>query len=261
MIMKFFKWSFISIGAVIVVFLFLLVGVRLYLNTDRAQQRIQTKISQTIPGTITWSDSRISVWGGEVELHNVLLRGPTNNKLFELNRFLLRVSWFRLFKGELCVNDLLLEKPRIYLATDRMGNLNLIQALLTPGNNESTPKHSGFRFNVVIRQLQVLDGFFQYKKDDAVGEKQRNRMVLQNVNLTVRDGNLLKQKGRLVCEIDGGFINFGGFRTTVDRLSLTANLQKDRINTLIIDVNKGGFYLKVSGDVRHPFTNNPICGS
>jgi translocation and assembly module TamB len=256
--MKFFKWSFIGIGAVIVVFLFLSIGIKLYFNTDGAQQRIQTKVNQAIPGTITWSDSRLSIWAGEVELHNVLFRAPTNDKLFELNRLLLQVSWFRLFKGELCVNDLLLEKPQIYLATDQMGNINLIQALLTPGNNESTPKHSGFRFNVVIRQLQVHDGFFQYKTDDEVGEKQQNRMVLKNVDLTIRDGNLLKQTGRLACEIDGGYINFGDFRTTIDRLYLSANLEKNRINTLIIDVNKGGVFLEVSGDIQHPFTNNPI---
>ncbi len=258
MIMKFIKWSFIGIGAVIAVFLFLSIGVKLYFNTDGAQQRIQTQVSQAIPGTITWSESRLSVWGGEVELHNVLLRAPTNDKLFELNRLLLRVSWVRLFKGELCVNDLLLENPQIYLATDPMGNLNLMQAFYTPGNNESTPKHSGFRFNVVIQQLQVLDGFFQYKTDDAVGEEQQKRIVFQHVDLSIRDGNLLKQKGRLACEIDGGHINLGGYRTTIDRLSLTASLQKDRINTLAIDVNRGGVSLNISGDIQHPLADNPI---
>lgn len=257
MIIKFIKWSFFGICAVLVVVLFLLFGVKLYFNTDGAQQQIQTKVSQAIPGTITWSNSRFSVWGGEVEFHNVLLRAPTNDKLFELNRLLLRVSWVRLFKGELCVKDLLLETPQIYLATDRMGNLNLMQALFTPENNASAPKHSGFWFNPVIQKLQVFDGFFQYKTDDTAGEKQQRRMVFQNVNLTIRDGNLLKQKGRLACEIDGGYINLGGYQTTVDRLFLTADLQKDRINTLIIDVNKGGISLNISGDVQHPFTNNP----
>ena len=255
--MKFLKWSFIGIGAVLAVFLFLSIGVKLYFNTDGAQQRIQTKVSQAIPGTITWSKSRVSVWGGEVELHNVLLRAPTNDKLFELNRLLLRVSWVRLLKGELCVNDLLLENPQIYLATDPMGNLNLMQALYIPGNNQSTPKHSGFRFNVVIQQLQVFGGFFQYKTDDAVGEEQQKRMVLQHVDLTIRDGNLLKQSGRLACEIDGGHINIGDYRTTIDRLSLTANLQKDRINTLTIDVNRGGVSLNISGDIQHPLADNP----
>jgi len=255
--MKFFKWSVIGIGAVIVVLLFLSIGVTLYFDTDGAQQRIQTKISKAIPGTITWSDSRLSVWGGEVELHNVLLRGATNDTLFELNRLLLRVSWLRLFKGELCVKDLLLETPQIYLATDPMGNLNLMQALYTPGNNQPAPKHPGLRFNVVIRQLQVDDGFFQYTTEDGVEEKQQKEMVLQHIDLSIRDGNLLRQTGRFACEIDGGHMNLGGVRSTIDRLSVTANLEKNRINTLTLDVNTGGVFLKISGDVQHPFADNP----
>jgi len=90
--MKFLKWSSIGIGVVIAVFLFLLIGARLYLDTDRARQQIQTKINRTIPGTLIWSGSRLSLWKGEVELHNVLLSSSTNDKLVELKRLFLRIS-------------------------------------------------------------------------------------------------------------------------------------------------------------------------
>ncbi len=245
MIMKFFKWSFIGVGAVIAVFLFLLIGVRLYLNTDRAQQQLQAKVNQAIPGTITWSKSRLSVWRGEVELHNVLLSAPTNDKLVELNRLFLRISWNRLLKGELCVNNLFFETPRIYLKTDRLGNLNLVQALSPPENTESKPMDSGLPFNVVIRELNVLNGFFQYQPAEDIAENQKNRMVFQNVNLTIRDGNLLKQKARLVCEIHGG--NIAGRR--IDRINLNCHL-KDRcltINDLNLYTCAGRFDL--NGDV------------
>jgi hypothetical protein len=98
--MKFLKWSSIAVGTVIAVFLVLLIGARAYLDTDRAQQQIQTKINQTIPGTLIWSGSRLSLWRGEVELHNVLLNSSTNDKLLELKRLFLRISWNRLLKGE-----------------------------------------------------------------------------------------------------------------------------------------------------------------
>lgn len=245
MIMKFFKWSFIGVSAVIAVFLFLLIGVRLYLNTDRAQQQLQAKVNQAIPGTIIWSGSRLSLWRGEVELHNVLLSAPTNDKLVELNRLFLRISWNRLLKRELCVNNLFFETPRIYLKTDRLGNLNLVQALSPPENTESKPMDSGLPFNVVIRELNVLNGFFQHQTAEDIAEKQKNRMVFQNVNLTIRDGNLLKQKARLVCEIHGG--NIAGRR--IDRINLSCHL-KDRcltINDLNIYTCAGRFDL--NGDV------------
>ncbi len=245
MIMKFFKWSSIGVGAIIAVFLFLLIGVRLYLNTDRAQQQLQAKVNQAISGTITWSKSRLSVWKGEVELRNVLLSAPTNDKLVELNRLFLRISWNRLLKGELCVNNLFFETPRIYLKTDRLGNLNLVQALSLPENTESKPMDSGLPFNVVIRELKVLNGFFQYQTAEDIVDNQKNRMVFQNVNLTIRDGNLLKQKARLVCEIHGG--NIAGRK--IDRINLSC-LLKDRcltINALNLYTCAGRFHL--NGDV------------
>ncbi|MBC2696671.1 MAG: hypothetical protein HF982_15615 [Desulfobacteraceae bacterium] len=246
--MKFFKWTSIGVGAIIAVFLFLLIGIRLYLNTDRAQQQLQAKVNQAIPGTITWSMSRLSVWKGEVELHNVLLNGPTNDKLVELNRLFLRISWNRLLKGELCVNNLFFETPRIYLKTDRLGNLNLVQALSHPENTESKPMDSGLPFNVVIRELKVLNGFFQYQTAEDIAENQKNRMVFQNVNLTIRDGNLLKQKARLVCEIHGG--NIAGKR--INRINLSCHL-KDRcltINALNLYTSAGRFHLNGNVDFK-----------
>ncbi len=251
--MKFFKWSLIGVVAVIAVFLFLLIGVERYLNTDRAQQQLQAKVNQAIPGTITWSKSRLWVWRGEVELHNVLLSAPTNDKLLELNRILLRISWIRLLKGELCVKNLFLEKPQIDLVMDRLGNFNLVQALYTPKKSESKPVHSGFPLNIVIGELKVLNGFFEYKTKEAIADKQKNRMVFQNVNLTIRDGDLLKQKARLVCEIHGG--NIAG--TRIDRIHLSCHL-KDRcltINDLSLYTFAGRFDLKGQVDFKNAFAN------
>ncbi len=256
--MKFIKWSFIGVGAVLAVLLLLLMGVQLYLNTERAQQQIQTAVNQAIPGRITWSKSSLSILRGEVKLHHVLLSAPNNDKLVELNRFLLRVSWIRLLKRELRVKNLLLETPQIYLAVDRFGALNLMQALYAPENDRSNTTHSGLPFNVVIRELQVRNGFFQYQTEEAVAEKQKHRVVLNNVHLTVMDGDLLKQKGRFVCEIDGGNINISGSQGTIGQLSLTGNLEKDRIGALIIDANMGGSYLKVSGNIDHLFAESPL---
>jgi translocation and assembly module TamB len=254
--MRFFKWSIIGVGAVIAVFLFLLIGARLYLDTDRARQQIQTKVNQAIPGTIIWSGSRVSLWRGEVELHNVLLSAPTNDKLVELKRLFLRISWNRLLKGELCVNNLFFETPRIYLKTDPLGNLNLLQALSPPENTESKPMDSGLGFNVVIRELKVLNGFFQYQTAEDIAENQKDRMVLQNVNLTINDANLLEQEARLTSEINGG--NIAGNR--IDRIHLSCRLT-DRyltINDLNLYTFAGRFDLKGQVDFKKAFANGFI---
>jgi len=254
--MKFLKWGIIGVGAVIAVFLFLLIGARAYLETDRARQQIQTKINQTIPGTLIWSGSRLSLWRGEVELYNVLLSDSTNDKLIELNRLFLRISWNRLLKGELCVNNLFFEAPRIYLKTDPRGNLNLVQALSSPESNESKPVDSGLPLNVVIRELKVINGFFEYQTTEEIAENQKHRVMFQNVNLIVEDANLFKERARLACEIFGG--NIAGSR--IDRLHLSCHLT-DRcltINDLNLYTVAGRFDLKGRVDFKKAFADGFI---
>ena len=257
--MKYFKWVLIGISSVIAVVLLAVLGIQFYLNTEQVRQRIQVKVNQAIPGTLTWSQNRFSVLDGKVELNHVLLMGPENDKLIELERFSIHISWTGLLKGELTVHDLFLENPNVSLVKDRSGNLNLIQALYTPGDNTSeSGKNGGLPFNIILRQLRVMNGFVQYSTAEETAENQTDLVLFQNVNLTITDGNLLKQSGRLVCQIAGGKIQSKGVRTTIDQLSLKADVQKDRIDALLLDVNTDGIYANITGTIENLFTDKPI---
>ena len=257
--MKYFKWVSIGIGSIIAVVLIAVFGIQFYLNTDQARQRIQTKVNQAIPGTLTWRQNRFSVLGGKVELNHVLLTGPKNDKLVELERFSIQVSWTRLLKGELYVHDLILENPNVFLVKDRSGNLNLIQALYTPGDKTSeSKKNGGLPFNIILRQLRVKNGFVQYKTAEETAENKKDEVVFQDVNLTITDGNLLKQSGRFVCQIAKGKIQSKGIRTLVDQLSLKADVQKDRIDKLLFELDTDGIYANITGTIENLFAGKPI---
>jgi autotransporter translocation and assembly factor TamB len=257
--MKYFKWISIGIGSVIAVVLIAVFGIQLYLNTEQVGQRIQAKVNQAIPGTLTWRQNKFSVLGGKLELNHVLLTGPENDKLIELERFSIHISWIGLLKGGLTVQDIFLEHPNVFLVKDRSGNLNLIQALYTPGNKpKESGKNSGFPFNILLRQLRVMNGFVQYITAEETAENQKNQIVLQNVNLTITDGNLLKQSGRLVCQIEKGKIKSKGVHTFIDQLSLEADVQKDRIDALFFEVNSDDTYASITGAVENLFTEKPI---
>jgi autotransporter translocation and assembly factor TamB len=258
-IMKYFKWVSIGIGSVIALLLLAVFGIQFYLNTEQVRQRIQAKVNQAIPGTLTWSQNRFSVLGGKAELNHVLLMGLENDKLIELERFSIRISWTGFLKGELTIHDLFLENPNVSLVKDRSGNLNLIQALYTPGGKPSeSGKNGGLPFNILIRQLRVMNGFVQYNRAEETAENQTDQVVFKNVNLTIKDGNLLKQSGRLVCQITGGKIQSKGVRTIIDQLSLKADVQKDRIDALLLDVNMDGLNASITGTIENLFTDKPI---
>ena len=257
--MKYFKWISIGIGSVIAVIFFVILGIQFYLNTEQVRQRIQAKVNQAIPGKLTWRQNRFSILDGKVELNHVLLTGPENDKLIELERFSIHISWTGLLKGELTVLDLFLENPKVSLVKDRSGNLNLIQALYTPGDKPSeSGKNDGLPFNIVLRQLRVMNGFVQYSTAEETAGNQKDQVAFQNVNLSITDGNLFKQSGRFVCQIEKGKIKSKGVQTFIDQLSLKADVQKDRIDALLFEVAMNGIYASITGAVENLFTEKPI---
>ena len=129
--MKLFKRVSIVIGFVLTVVLLAVLGIQFYLNTALFKEKIQARVNQTIPGTLTWKSSKFSILKGEMELKHVRLTGPDNNRVLVLDRFSVRISWIRLLKGELSIQGLFLENPHVYLVKDRSGNFNIIQALYT----------------------------------------------------------------------------------------------------------------------------------
>ncbi len=257
--MKYYKWVLIGIGSVIAVGLLAILGIEFYLNTEEVRQRLQAKVNQAIPGTLTWGQNRFSVLGGKVELNQVLLMGPENDKLIELERLSVHISWLGLLKGALTIHDLLLENPNVSLVKDRSGNLNLIQALYTPGDKPSEAgKNVGLPFNIVLRQSKVMNGLVQYSTAEATAENQTDHMLFQNVNLTIKNGNLSKQSGQFACQIASGKIQSKGVRTTIDQLSLKADVQKNRIAALLFNANMDGIYLSIAGSIKNLFTGKPI---
>ena len=257
--MKYFKWVSIAIGSVIAVILLAALGIQFYLNTEQARLRIQARVNQAIPGTLTWRQNRFSILHGKVELNHVLLTGPENDKLIELERFSTHVSWTGLFVGKLYVRDLFLENPKVSLIKDRSGNLSLIQALYTPRDKPSASgKNGGFPFNILLRQLRVTNGFIRYRTVEETTETKADHVVFQNVNLTITDGNLLKKSGRFVCQIEKGKIKSKDVQATIDQVSLRADVQKDRIDELLFDGKADGIHGNITGTIKHHFTDKPI---
>ena len=257
--MKFFKKVSIVIGFVLTVVLLAVLGIQLYLNTAQAKEKIQARVNQAIPGELTWKTNRFSILKGEAEFNHVRLRGPLKHTVMELDRFSIHISWIGLLKGQLNIHDLVLENPHIDLLKDRFGNFNLIQALYTPKHTPAEPgKNGGPPFNILLHRLRVINGFVQYNASEETAGNPIHRLVFQNVNLTIANGNLLKQTGRIFCRIAEGNFQIKGVRTDIHQLSFKANVQKNRITELLFDGNTDGVFVDITGTVEKPFTRRPI---
>lgn len=246
---------FIGIAIFFGLLVLLLIGVSFYLKTDHAQGLIQAKVNEAITGAVTWERGRFSPFGHNVELKNVLLKGPAKEKLMTMESLSVNISWAALLMGELAIETAMLHTPRVWLGTDAEGKLNVARAFESSGAKKQEASKGGFPFNIAVRHLKIMNGFVSFEGDGEAKEERTDRVVLHNVELTMRDGNLMKRTGRVDLRIDKGEIHMAGIEAAVDEVRLYGALKEDRIDPLVLTVKTNGSTLEISGNVGSLFSD------
>ena len=107
-------------------------------------------------------------------------------------------------------------------------------------------------------RLTVTNGSISYNTAEETAGNRFGRLVFQDVNLTVLDGNLLKHTGRIRFRIADGNIQIKGVRTDINHLSFKANVRDDRVSELLCDMNVDGIDARITGTVENPFSDKPL---
>jgi translocation and assembly module TamB len=244
------------IGAVIClcVVLVFLAGVCVYLNTDHAQDLIHSKVNGAIPGKIIFSDFRFSPFKGELALKNVTLKDRYNGEIAGLKALRIEVSWASLLKGALTIKKVILEKPWANLYTDKSGELNLVRAVTPARKKEARLKEKsgvkrafGFPIKIRVKSLELAHGSIRYE-----GASSGLIILVKGFDLRAK-GDLLRQSARIVLQIKEGRIDNTKVNTSLARCTVSATLQENNLDELLIEGNTHASRLIVSGSVRDIF--------
>ncbi len=244
------KRAVIGLGVLLGLMILLLTGAVFCLNTDYAQGLIQAKVNAVIPGAISWEKSCLSLLAGEFELKNVVLKGPSDDELAGLDRLFVDLAWTTLFKGDLTVASLILEKPWATIRVDRDGQINLVDSLITSKREEKKPhqeKREPIPFNLVLKSLKLVDGSVHY---EAI--ENNFKAVVQDIDITA-DGNLLKQAANLTLHMGKAALESPKIRAELDHSGLEAALEGGRLDLDAVQINTAASKLFLSGNIRDVF--------
>ncbi|MCP4347883.1 MAG: hypothetical protein GY795_20460 [Desulfobacterales bacterium] len=242
------KKVFIGIGIFFGLIIFLFVTTLFYLETNHAQQFIQGKINKAIPGTVSWEELSFSLVKGKIELKNVLLKDPADNKLAGFDRLFLDLSLSTLLKSDLTVETLILEKPWAMLKTDSKGKLNLMSAFPAPKPEKKPKKEKPKELpvNIVVRELTIAKGSVSFEKPDNL------KAVASEINLSA-NADLSDQQGNLVLEIGNGKIESQKINTSLDQFQIKATLKEGRVEPLVCQIGSAPLKLELSGKADNIF--------
>ena len=248
------KHILMGTGVLAGLFFLFATGAVFYLKTDHAHRLVQTKVNESIPGTISWKKLRFSLLKGEFELENFLLKGPFKDDLAGFDRLFIDISYSTLFRKELTVEALTIEKPWAALQVDSEGQINLMRAFsdsITEKASAEGGKSEGLPINIVLKSLKVVQGLVSYEM--VAGNV---KAVAREIDLTAA-GNLLQQSGNLTFQIGTGRVESPKIRTELDHFKLEAAFIKGSIEPLVLRIGTDSSMLTLSGNIsdvlRKPF--------
>lgn len=244
------KQVFVGSGVFLGVTIALVAIVLIYFHTQHGQRLIQAKVNAMIPGTISCDNLRYSLLKGRFELINVVVKGPSKDDLAGFERFSIDLSWIPLFRRNLVVAALVLEKPWANIQVDREGEMNLMRAFSPPEAEDIEPdvgKGPGLPFNIVVQSLKVVQGHVCYET-----AREDLKVAVQQVNITA-NGNLSKRSGNLTLQTGKAGLERQGINTEFNQVKLEATLREGDAGPIDLRASTGESRLRLSGSVRDVF--------
>ena len=243
------KWqriTLISAGTIVGLLILVLVGVLSYLKTPQAQQSIQKHLNRILPGEVTWRRLDFSLREGRVDIDDVLVEGPSRERLAGLKRFHVDVSWLALLKGRITVEEAVIENPWADLSVDENGRLNLMRAFSEPAPREAAPAEDsgGLPFDVAVDVFRLTDGAVSYRDPQAA-----LAVSLEEISAGVEALVLSTPAGRVRLEIGKGDIKSPAFTGPLDRFQVTANLDADGLSPVDLRIAAGSTNISLIGTV------------
>ncbi|QTA82665.1 Translocation and assembly module TamB domain-containing protein [Desulfonema limicola] len=247
---KIIKKILIGIGIFSGLIFLLMIGIFSYLGTNQAQNIIQARVNNTIPGNISWKSFDFSILAGRFELKDFLLKGPEDEKLAAIDRVFLNLSWTDLIKRNIHAENIVIDTPQLWLSRDNEGRLNLTKAFPESREEKTEPPgDTSMPFNIITGDIKITSGFFQYQEPGKKPGDKTGQVIIQDINLNSSKGNLLEKSGHLGLNIGKGSIDIAGIETNLDRFSLEAVLDKGRLEPASLSLDSDMADVNISGNV------------
>jgi len=189
-LLKVFLWL---AGLFVVLLILTVVGFKLFFPQEKAKAYAVEKGSELLGRSIAISEIDISLMGGlGLQLVDVTLANPAE---WEGGEFLtagnidLKLQLWPLISGDVRVDRLIINKPRIQLTKQSDGGSNYtfeaLEKKAPPGVAENLPpeaKTAGLA--VSFDQFEIIDGELEY-----IDEQSGQRVIMRNLNLTTSLSN------------------------------------------------------------------------
>ncbi|MCA1786301.1 MAG: AsmA family protein, partial [Desulfobacteraceae bacterium] len=246
------KKKLLVAGAVILIcFAAVMAGLYGYSRTDHAKNLLVDQINTLIPGTLSAERIDVLAAGSFLRLENLQLQDPQGNTCLAFDVLRLDIRLSALFDKVLEIENLQIDRPRVNMAADGSGRINMVDALVA---GDDTPEDipaddrgaAGIPLNVKIIKAGITDG-------SVVFSDPENTVSAAAINMEVSDADLLQQTATVFINISG--ISLTTPETAIDISTFTASgaLKENDLADIAIALDSDLGVISAAGSVQDIF--------
>lgn len=231
-----------------------------YLKTGHARHLILDTINRRIPGSLYYETCRVSLLKGEIQMTGAVLEGPARtpasppSPIAAFPELKARLALPDLLHGIIRIQSLTLTAPRLSLAVDKAGQLNLLTALgqkpSSPPPDDTTDKSADFPQNIIIDDFQIHQGDIRFTSLKDQVDTRASRIDLQV------SGNWGAKSGRMTLTISRIRIKGERYHMPSARLACNAVIINGTLEPLQCLLNTPDLKLALSGTI-HNLSDQP----
>jgi translocation and assembly module TamB len=245
--------SIILVGLVVV-----LTGAALMaVNTETVRGMVMDRVNAAIPGSLEWQSHRIEPFRGRIAMDGLSIKDPEGEPILSADHIRIGIDLAALFRRELKVDLARIEQPRLLLAVDSEGRLNLASAFAesdADAPDEPDPDEAGPGFNVRVNVLELTGGYFEFQIPSDPPSDTADVVILEEIDIFLTAADLSGQTGHLSIRMAGGRLDMADMQAVLEKFHVDAELEQSLLSPLTIDlVLADGTALSVSGTVEDVF--------
>ena len=246
---------FWTTAALLAVVCLITTGGYLWLNSANGRNWLLNRIDTVIPGRISVKAHHLSPLAAQLDLFDAVLYDPGGDIVAGIDRLHVDAAWWPLLRREVRLTDIRVEAPRLNLATDAAGRLNLMAALVFPDGDTSPPgpaDDAGMPVNIVCPRFRLSDGRLTFSTPDSGRE-----MAVSGIDIA-GSGNLAARRAAVEMDVAHVRVTAPGFHLQPARLHLKANLDDATLALDGVRLSAGHSALTLDGRVAALFSSPDI---
>lgn len=222
-----------------------------YIQTDHARNIALNRVNTIIPGSADLKRFKLSVIGTSIQLEGLTLLDRSGGECLEVQSLFIDIRLSALLNKTIEIVEFRLDHPRILMAMDAEGRINLLDAVVPPDRKPPDEKRTEGKevdlpFNIVLANAAINNGYFSLAHPE-------NQVTIGDISIKLPHADLERQLLALDTRINQTELLLDSRPVRIHDVHIKTDLKPEGQLTFQAEVGSDILDLTSSGNIQQLF--------